>query len=162
MYKYLFCVIIIQMDQLNYGNCGGCPVVGQCSKIIADLLTENQHLASTGMDPNVEKGWRDLHKELLERTDLLHKLAGLVGERILSEDELVTDIRRSHASIMDGNDSGADMLRTLIGSASENCNGPLIMRAKRSGSEVRATICMSPTAPADSIGEPVRVVRTND
>jgi hypothetical protein len=74
--------------------------------------------------------------------------------------EDVAKMLRSNATLfLEGLDTHRDELKDNIATISDNCTGPLKMRAEKAGQLVTVTVCMSPMAPEGAITERAVVER---
>jgi len=133
----------IPKGSADLSNCAKCLDVKQCIDESVKLAKENEKRVRAALDPRIDRQ-ADQVFEAMSNADL-EVLKELSGSSIIDGASLVVACRQITAEWVEAKDELIEANSKKIESLTTGCEGPLIMRARKSGRVVTATICNSPT-----------------
>jgi hypothetical protein len=146
----------------NLGKCEKCPIVCRIKDRLTTIEREKQvvtHMATNHLD-DVTDFLREAMSDFGDNA-IIMKESGETADlgEFANSEEFSRTIRQHTAESLNRLDDEYDEGERLIGGLALLCEGPLAMRARRSGMIITARVCASPDAQNVTDAEPVYVQR---
>jgi len=148
----------IPKGEVDLGNCAKCPDVKHCVNEKVSLGIISGLSIRTALDPQLDEE-ADQVFELIKKTNLLEAIKEVSSSPITDGASLVVAYRQIVAQDVSLIDELIEASGQKIESLTTGCEGPLIMRARKAGRVVTATICNSPSKLDGSSDETVHLQR---
>ena len=148
-------------ENADVGQCGSCPNVIKCIAAIKMEHRVSYETLSNSADPRIEQSVDDIF-ESAKASGFLSILEHVSELEIVDGDSMLSAMRSVAVNQADDSDEMIKEALLDLEVMTMDCDGPIKMRAKKSGRVVTATICNSPQAYDGLSSEEVYVRRDYD